>query len=152
MEGTPVTPETTLSPDAVGSGSIDQTFQVSSDLDLPWLPVAYPPQRVEVPGISVNFDAETGTAILDGNLDAGTVYRVSSVSVQPTPDQLASVVFPFVPSTRYTALPEDLPPGIREIALRVDRRRRQRLRAGPGDPGPPVRYLGVHVLPGRPCA
>ena len=117
VEGTPVTPDTTLSPDAVGSGSIDQTFQVSSDLDLPWLPVAYPPQRVEVPGISVNFDAETGTAILDGNLDAGTVYRVSSVSIQPTPDQLASVVFPFVPSARYTALPEDLPPGIREIAL-----------------------------------
>jgi hypothetical protein len=117
VEGTPVTPETTLSPDVVGSGSIDQTFQVSSDLDLPWLPVAYPPQRVDVPGISVNFDAETGTVNLDGNLDAGTVYLASSVSVQPTPDQLASIVFPFVPSARYTALPEDLPPGIREIAL-----------------------------------
>jgi transglutaminase-like putative cysteine protease len=117
VEGTPITPETALSPDAEGSGSIEQTFQVSSDLDLPWLPVAYPPQRVDVPGISVNFDAETGSVNLDGNLDAGAVYLASSVSVQPTPDQLASIVFPFVPSARYTALPEDLPPGIREIAL-----------------------------------
>jgi len=116
VEGTPVTSETVLSPDAVGSGSIDQMFQVSSDLDLPWLPVAYPPQSVDVPGISVNYDAETGTALLDGNLDAGTVYRASSASVQPTPDQLAAVVFPLA-SIRYTALPDDLPPGIREIAL-----------------------------------
>jgi hypothetical protein len=114
--GIPVSPETSLSPEALGSGSIEQTFQVSSDLDLPWLPVAYPPRSVEVPGISVNFDAETGTAILDGRLDAGMVYLASSVSVKPTPEQLASTVFPLVPS-RYTSLPDDLPTGIREIAL-----------------------------------
>ncbi len=116
-EGTSVTPGTTLSTAPLGSRSIDQTFQVSSDLDLPWLPVAYPPQTVEVPGVSVNFDAETGTALLGGGLDAGTVYRATSFSVQPTPEQLAAVVFPFTPDVRYTALPEDLPSGIREIAL-----------------------------------
>lgn len=126
VQGAAITPETILDPGPPGSAiappagqPIEQVFQVSSDLDLPWLPVAYPPRQIEVPGSSVRFEPETGTVLLDSNLDAGAVYRATSYAVQPTPEQLAATVFPTpAQNSRYTALPADTPSGIREIAER----------------------------------
>ncbi|MEP6972712.1 MAG: DUF3488 and transglutaminase-like domain-containing protein [Actinomycetota bacterium] len=122
-QGEPITPETVIASSAPGSQTIDQTidetFRVSSDLGFPWLPVAYPPQQIEVPGTSVRFNDDTGTATVDGNLDAGTEYHVTSVAQQPTPEQLAAEVFP-PPAlnpryTTLTSLPTDVAAGIHQI-------------------------------------
>ena len=113
-------PETVIASGAPGSQTIDQTFRVSSDLGFPWLPVAYPPQQIEVPGTSVRFNDDTGTATVDSNLDAGTGYHVTSVAQQPTPEQLATEVFPPpAQDPRYTTLsglPADVAAGIHQIA------------------------------------
>ncbi len=123
-QGEPITPETVIASGAPGSQTIDQTidqtFRVSSDLGFPWLPVAYPPQQIEVPGTSVRFNDVTGTATVDSNLDAGTEYHVTSVAQQPTPEQLAREVFPTpAQDPRYTdlsLLPADVAAGIHQIA------------------------------------
>jgi transglutaminase-like putative cysteine protease len=97
---------------------ITQTFQVTSDLDLSelGLPVAYPPTNVDAPGISLEYDADTGT-IATGELDAGTRYHVASLPIVPTPAALETEVF-LEPSqnARYTQLPSDLPPEIADLA------------------------------------
>jgi len=107
--GADVTPETTLVSAAPGSQTIDQVFRVSTGFaDPPGLPVAYPPEHIDLSGSDLRYDPETGTASFDGNLDAGTVYHVTSVAVQPTSAQLAAVVFPTpAQNARYTALPDD---------------------------------------------
>jgi transglutaminase-like putative cysteine protease len=120
--GEVVASETILSSGTVGTEPLQQTFTVSSDLGFPWLPVAYPPQQIDVPDISVRYNSSNGTATLDGELDAGAEYRVTSVAVQPTPAQLAAVVFPppaqNIPSTSLGDVPPDVVAGIRSIAER----------------------------------
>lgn len=117
--GEPITAGTDLSNGIVGAGTIDQTFRVTTNLDFQGLPLAYPPQRIDLPGAAVRYDAETGTAS-PGGLDAGATYRVQSIQVKPTPAQLASVVFPPpAQNPRYTALPDDSTIAqIRQIAAR----------------------------------
>ncbi|MGZ8651605.1 MAG: DUF3488 and transglutaminase-like domain-containing protein [Actinomycetota bacterium] len=120
--GDTVTPDTILSGGIVGTEPMEQTFTISSDLGYPWLPVAYSPQQIDVPDTSVRYNSSTGTATLDGPLDAGAEYRATSVRVQPTPTQLAAVVFPppaqNVPSTSLQGVPPDVVAGIRAIAER----------------------------------
>ena len=132
---------------------LEQTFTVEADLGYPWLPVAYPPQQIDVPDTTVRYNGSTGTATLDDVLDAGDLYQVTSVRVQPTPEQLAAVVFPpstDLPATSLEGIPADVAAGIRAIAEQWTAGRGQRLRAHPGDPGPSERRLGVHVRHGRP--
>ncbi len=101
---------------------MEQTFTVSSDLGYSWLPVAYPAQQIDVPDTTVRYNSSTGTATLDGELDAGAGYHVTSVRLQPTPEQLAAVVFPppaaDVPTTALGDVPPDVAAGIRAIAER----------------------------------
>ena len=88
----------------------------------PWLPVAYPPQQIDVPDTTVRYNSSTGTATLDGELDAGAVYQATSVRVQPTPEQLAARDLPRAaqnhPSTSLEDVPPDVVTGIRAIADR----------------------------------
>jgi hypothetical protein len=118
-QGVPITPDTLLA-GVPGATTMEQTFRISSDLDFPWLPVAYPPQRIDVADATVRFNSVTGTATLDDPLEAGAEYQVTSSIVQPTPEQLASVVFQ--PSTQNPALtdlggvPADVQSAIRSIA------------------------------------
>ena len=120
--GDPVTPDTILSAGTVGTEPVQQTFTISSDLGFSWLPLAYPPQQIDVPDTSVRYNSSTGTATLDGELDAGAEYHVTSVPVQPTPTQLAAVVFPppaqNISSTSLDGVPPDVATGIRAIADR----------------------------------
>lgn len=120
--GNAVTSDTILSAGTVGVEPMEQTFTVSSDLGFPWLPVSYPPQHIDVPDIPVRYNSSTGTATLDGELDAGAEYHVTSVRLQPTPEQLAAVVFPppveSAPSTSIGDVPPDVAAGIRAIAER----------------------------------
>ncbi len=120
--GDAVTPDTILSAGVVGTEPMEQTFTVSSDLGYSWLPVAYPPQRIDVPDTTVRYSSSTGTATLDGELDAGADYHVTSVRLQPTPEQLAAVAFPppaqDVPSASLGDVPPDVAAGIRAIGER----------------------------------
>ncbi len=122
IEGEAVTPDTVL-PTAptgvdVATQTVDQVFQVASgiDLDLPWLPAAYPPQRIDAPSTSVRYDQVSGAANLDDSLSGGTVYHVTSVIPQPTPDQLSVETLATAGITRYTALPSDTLAEIRPVA------------------------------------
>jgi transglutaminase-like putative cysteine protease len=118
--GVVITPDTTLGVAIPGTETIAQTFRVSSDLGFPWLPVAYPPQRIEVADSEVRFNDGTGTATLEDHLDAGAEYHVTSSIVQPTPEQLAVIAFP--PSTQVSGLTSlgtvsaDVQAAIRSIA------------------------------------
>jgi transglutaminase TgpA-like protein/transglutaminase superfamily protein/uncharacterized protein DUF4129 len=117
VQGEPITPETQLMFTVPEMETIDQTFVVSNDLDLPWLPVAYPVARVDVPDGSASYDPDSGTIATDGGLDAGTEYRASSIVVSPSPTVLATEVLPTpAQNTRYTRLPSDMPPEILDLA------------------------------------
>ncbi len=90
-----------------GAATFQQRFHLLTDLQLVGLPAAYPPVQVAVDA-PVHYDPATGTLVLNGTLASGSDYTVSSELVQPTPEQLAAVIFP-APSAdaRYTALPVD---------------------------------------------
>jgi transglutaminase-like putative cysteine protease len=118
--GGALTPDTILSSGTAGTEPIHQTFTISSDLGFRWLPVAYPPQQIDVPDTTVRYNSSNGTATLDGELDAGAEYQATSVRVQPTPEQLAALTFPPAaqnnPSTSLGDVPPDVVAGIRAIA------------------------------------
>ncbi len=101
-----------ISPDSTLAASGDeqtfeQRFHLVSDMDLLGLPVAYPPVHAQVDA-TIHFDTETQTLVLDGGLDSGTDYTVTTQLVQPTSEELANVVFPTPAlNARYTALPVD---------------------------------------------
>jgi transglutaminase-like putative cysteine protease len=122
-EGEPITPDTILPTgpsDQVGTQTLEQVFQVSGDidLDLPWLPAAYLPQRIDAPNLPLRFDPESGAANLSAGLSGGTVYHVTSVVPQPTPEQLETESMSTGAVTRYTALPTDTLAEIRPLAER----------------------------------
>jgi transglutaminase-like putative cysteine protease len=120
--GGALSPDTILSSGTVGTEPIHQTFTISSDLGFRWLPVAFPPQQIDVPDTTVRYNSSNGTATLDGELDAGAVYQATSVRVQPTPEQLAALTFPPAaqnnPATSLGNVPPDVVAGIRAIAER----------------------------------
>ncbi len=123
IEGEPITSETNLPAgpsDAVAALTIEQVFQVSRgiDLDLPWLPAAYLPRRIDAPTLRIHFDPADGAATLDAGLPGGTVYHVTSVVPQPTPEQLAVETIATGAVTRYTSLPSDTLAEIRPLAER----------------------------------
>ena len=117
--GEAVTADTLLAAGGPGTEPLEQTFTVEADLGYPWLPAAYPPQQIDVTDTTVRYNASTGTATLDDLLDAGDLYQVTSARVQPTPEQLATVVFPRspdLPGTSLEGIPDDVAAGIRAIA------------------------------------
>ena len=117
--GQAVSADTILAAGSPGAEPLEQTFTVEADLGYPWLPAAYPPQQIDVSDTTVRYNGTTGTATLDDLLDAGDLYRVTSARVQPTPEQLAAVVFPRptgLPATSLEGIPDDVAAGIRAIA------------------------------------
>jgi transglutaminase-like putative cysteine protease len=117
--GEAVTADTLLAAGGPGTEPLEQTFTVEADIGYPWLPAAYPPQQIDVTDTTVRYNATTGTATLDDLLDAGDLYQVTSARVQPTPEQLAAVVFPRspgLPGTSLEGISDDVAAGIRAIA------------------------------------
>lgn len=120
-QGGVVTPDTLLAAGIPGTVPLEQTFTVEADLAYHYLPVAYPPQQIDVTDTTVRYNGSTGTATVDDVLDAGDLYQATSVRVQPTPAQLAAVTFPpstDVPATSLEGIPDDVAQGIRSIAER----------------------------------
>src|SRR5581483_6873268 len=96
---------------------IQQRYEIVTDLGDRWLPMAYPPQLVQVPFGTIRFDQGLTAAMAPENLDAGTEYVVTSRYVSPTPDELDRVTFG--PPSQYgqaTFVPPDVPAQVRRIA------------------------------------
>jgi len=112
---TPARLPTEFPPDAE---PLPQRYRILTDLGDPWIPMAYPPESITLPAGEVRYDAELGVASLDGGLDQGLEYTVTSRVVAPTPAQLDAVAFA-PPSTygRYTFVPGNVDPLVGQIAL-----------------------------------
>jgi transglutaminase-like putative cysteine protease len=92
-------------------------FDVSHDLDMPWLPTPYPVWSIDPPGASLRYEPESGTAFVDDRLLEGDGYTVQAAFLDPTDDELRSIDFPNPdPADRYLALPDDTPTKLRSIA------------------------------------
>ncbi len=85
-----------------------------------WLPVPYPPRRVDILGNWL-YDQSTLNVVGDGvTTTPGLSYTVQHLLVEPTPEDLAAAgpVPPGISAT-WTALPDDLPPSIAATAAEV---------------------------------
>jgi transglutaminase-like putative cysteine protease len=103
-----------------GAETLDQTFRILSDISLPHaLPMAQTAEQIAGPIRNITWDPTQGQAFIDGPLEAGTTYTVRSQIVVPTPEELDRVHF-LAPRAygRWTELPANLDPRIRQIAER----------------------------------
>ncbi len=99
-----------------GYAVVPQTFRASTDLGLPWLALGFPATAVQTDQSGVEWDPATATATLAEPLNEGDTYSSSISLVQPTPDELRAITFIPDQQPRYTALPEDTPEEIHQIA------------------------------------
>ncbi|GAA1968737.1 transglutaminaseTgpA domain-containing protein [Kitasatospora viridis] len=100
----------------------EMTTQISieSNLSTQWLPAPYPIERVDARG-AWRYEPQTRSVIGDNGQQAGGLsYDVVSLNVQPTPAQLRSAgAAPPAIEQRYTALPDDLPSMVADLARQV---------------------------------
>lgn len=99
---------------------METQIQVSSSLSTDWLPAPYPISRVDAPG-NWRYEPEVGAVIGDrGQKATGLNYSVTSLTVMPTADQLrAAPPAPSSITSRYTQLPSNLPPVVKQLAQQV---------------------------------
>ncbi|MCX5201770.1 DUF3488 and transglutaminase-like domain-containing protein [Streptomyces sp. NBC_00237] len=87
-----------------------------------WLPLPFPATKVEIKG-RWRYEPEGRTLVGDrGQTTSGMSYKVRSLAVQPTKEQLANA--PAAPAAlrkEYTQVPGGLPPIVKETALQVTR-------------------------------
>jgi transglutaminase-like putative cysteine protease len=112
----------TLATSSPFSPAIDQGYRILTDFADRWLPMAYPPQTVNVPFGTIRYDTELTAAVAPDTFDEGLEYSVRSLVVSPTPEDLDAVsVAPSVllgmgVPDRYTFVPDDVPVAVRQIA------------------------------------
>ncbi|MGH2539410.1 MAG: transglutaminase TgpA family protein, partial [Actinomycetota bacterium] len=109
----------TTTPATAPTETTDVTFRTASELELPWLPLPYPPRSTDAPLDGMRWDPESGSVLLDGGVDAGVTYTATADVVTPTPAQLRAE--PFVSdarTARYALAPPNLDPPIADIADR----------------------------------
>lgn len=116
---------TVLGPDILTSGPASdlrtsvQRMTVSSELEFPWVPVAYAPTRVSIEQSSFRFDGERITVLPFERLTEGDTYSASSLVVEPEAEDLRPVALaPEDPGGADTALPNSIPRAIFGIADR----------------------------------
>ncbi|MEX0985067.1 MAG: transglutaminaseTgpA domain-containing protein [Actinomycetota bacterium] len=85
--------------------TITQTFEVTNDLLFPEIPTAYQATSIDLDG-DVSWFANSQTALINGNLEPGDTYTVTSVYVAPTPEDLRQVPFADAPDPSLTQLPQ----------------------------------------------
>jgi transglutaminase-like putative cysteine protease len=95
---------------------VDQQYRVLTDLADRWVPMAYPPEILNVPFGSVRFDGDLTAALSPETLGQGLQYTVRSRLVSPTPEQLDQVSFSTTVPGRYTSVPSSVPAKVSEIA------------------------------------
>jgi transglutaminase-like putative cysteine protease len=112
----------TLSTSSSSGPALDQRYRILTDFATRWLPMAFPPQTVDVPFGMIRYDPDLTTAVAPDTFDEGLEYSVRSLVVSPTPEELDAVsVSPSVLQgigvpDRYTFVPDDVPLAVREIA------------------------------------
>jgi transglutaminase-like putative cysteine protease len=101
----------------LGSGTIAQHFLVLHELQDPWLPMAHPAEGVVLPFGEIRYEDDLNVAVLEGGLDEGLEYTVSSRIVSPSPQELDQVRF-LAPAQyeKYTFVPDDVDPRVAELA------------------------------------
>ena len=94
-----------------------QRFEVLTDLADRFLPMAYPPEVVDLGDASLRYDPELGLAQAPDPLRTGDAYTVLSRRVAPTPEELDAVRFgPPADYGRNAFLPADVPDEVLRIA------------------------------------
>jgi transglutaminase-like putative cysteine protease len=112
----------TLATSSPSSPAIDQGYRILTDFVDRWLPMAYPPQAVNVPFGVIRYDSELTAAVAPDTLGEGLEYSVRSLIVSPTPKELdavsmaPSVLLGIGVPDRYTFVPDDVPLAVRQIA------------------------------------
>ncbi|SFM41394.1 protein of unknown function [Streptomyces sp. cf124] len=100
--------------------SIETRIVASEDYEQNWLPMPYPVTSVDIGG-DWRYEPVGRTLVGDhGQNTKGAQYKVESLIVEPTAEQLASAPEP-PPSLRreYTKVPASLPPVVARTALEV---------------------------------
>ncbi|GAA1125865.1 MULTISPECIES: transglutaminaseTgpA domain-containing protein [Streptomyces violaceusniger group] len=105
---------------SVRVSSIDTSISAADWYAQNWLPLPYPASRVEIDG-RWRYEPEGRTLVGDrGQTTRGARYRVTSLLVEPTADQLAAAPAP--PSrlrNEYTEVPDSLPSVVARTAREV---------------------------------
>ncbi|MER6160177.1 DUF3488 and transglutaminase-like domain-containing protein [Streptomyces sp. NPDC001868] len=113
--GTPIG----LAPD-VKRTTIETRVVAADDYEQDWLPMPYPVTSVEIGG-DWRYEPVGRTLVGDHDQDTrGAQYKIESLIVRPTAEQLASAPEP-PPSLQreYTKVPASLPPVVAQTALEV---------------------------------
>jgi transglutaminase-like putative cysteine protease len=100
--------------------SREQRYRITIDsLRQAWLPVPYPPTRVDILGPWLYDDALN--VLGDGvTTEPGMTYDVRYLDVAPTPEQLLAAPPPAAGiANSWAALPEGVPPVVRDTARQV---------------------------------
>ena len=102
---------------------IEVTFTTTSELALPWLPLAYPPRSTDAQLDGMRWDPQGGSIALGSGVEPGTTYTVVADVVRPTADELRAEMIPETASDtlRYTVTPDDLSFAVRDLAMRWTR-------------------------------
>ncbi|MFE0647712.1 DUF3488 and DUF4129 domain-containing transglutaminase family protein [Streptomyces sp. NPDC059534] len=99
---------------------VTSNFVASDAYDQKWLPMPYPAGRVDISG---RWRYEPAGRMLVGDdkqSTKGARYQVTSLDVQPTPEQLATAgPVPEKLRSEYTKVPDSLPDDVRSTALTV---------------------------------
>jgi transglutaminase-like putative cysteine protease len=99
-----------------------QTFTILRDTDNGWLPMAHPAEALTLPFGEVTYDPILSQVLLDGGLDEGLEYAVTSRLVNPTPQQLDDVTHLTAGQySRYTDVSGSVDPRVEELAQRWSR-------------------------------
>ncbi|MFJ2743991.1 DUF3488 and DUF4129 domain-containing transglutaminase family protein [Streptomyces sp. NPDC087440] len=117
-------PETLPRPQGLGSdvptSDINTNVSASPSYTQNWLPLPFPATKVEIGG-RWRYEPEGRTLVGDrGQTTSGVTYKVRSLAVQPTKEQLANA--PEAPAAlrkEYTQVPKGLPPIVKQTALKV---------------------------------
>lgn len=113
-------------PDVPGMGPDVDTQQITTQIEAAdwykqnWLPMPYPAQRVDIDG-RWRFEPEGRTLVGDrGQTTEGARYRVESLQVRPTAEQLTRAPDPRPDIRReYTEVPASLPDVVESTARNV---------------------------------
>lgn len=97
---------------------VDYSVEVTDNYSSRWLPLPYPAQQIEIEG-DWRYDINTLDVISPDDDAQGTAYTATSYDVTPTPEALAAVR-PYRPElAALTALPDDLPELVTDLAAEV---------------------------------
>lgn len=108
--------------------TLHQEFRVQG-LATPWLPMAYEPTAISLPGGNITYTDDTAAAAVPEPVASGSTYVVDSTLVTPSPAELDAAPDLALPAIRaslppglyerYTQLPKSASPVLKETAVKI---------------------------------